>query len=311
VAGPALDPQVARVLEEYAHVPAAQSTPLAEARATSLRLAREQFGPVDEVSAVADREADGVPVRVYRPAGSGEPAPALVFFHGGGWVLGSIESHDGIARALASRTPCVVVSVDYRLAPEHPYPAAVEDAWTATRWVTAHAGELELDPLRIGVGGDSAGGTLAAVVARKARDAGVPIAVQLLLYPVTDHAFDTSSYSLFAEGWGLTREAMAWFWSQYLGGRADGADPDISPARLGDLRRLAPAVVVTAECDVLRDEGEAYAQRLRKAAVETESRRYDGMVHGFLRMAGRAERSNRALDEVAASLAAAFAKASS
>jgi acetyl esterase len=213
-----------------------------------------------------------------------------------------------MARALARRTPCVVVSVDYRLAPEHRFPAAVEDAWTATAWVCGHAEDLGLDPLKIGVGGDSAGGTLATVVARKARDEGIAIAAQLLLYPVTNHAFDTPSYSFFSEGYGLTRDGMVWYWDQYLGDAGNGDDPDAAPAKLADLRRLPRAVVVTAECDVLRDEAEAYAQRLLLATVETEGYRYDGMIHGFLRMAGKVERASKALDEIAESLAAALEK---
>jgi acetyl esterase len=174
--------------------------------------------------------------------------------------------------------------------------------------VTDHAEELALDPMKIGVGGDSVGGTLAAIVARKARDAGVAIAAQLLVYPVTNHAFDTPSYSFFSEGYGLTRDQMVWFWDQYLGEAGDGEDPDAAPAKLSDLRRLPRAIVVTAECDVLRDEAEAYAQRLFLATVETEGYRYDGMIHGFLRMAGKVERSNKALDEIAESLAAALEK---
>jgi acetyl esterase/lipase len=296
------------VLADYAAVPAVSAVPLEEARANFVRLSREQFGEVDEVESVEDRTVDAVPLRIYRPVETGEPSPALVFFHGGGWVVGNLESHDGMARALARRTPCVVVSVDYRLAPEHRFPAAVEDAWTATAWVCGHAEDLGLDPLKIGVGGDSAGGTLATVVARKARDEGIAIAAQLLLYPVTNHAFDTPSYSFFSEGYGLTRDGMVWYWDQYLGDARNGDDPDAAPAKLADLRRLPRAVVVTAECDVLRDEAEAYAQRLLLATVETEGYRYDGMIHGFLRMAGKVERASKALDEIAESLAAALEK---
>jgi acetyl esterase len=232
---------------------------------------------------------------------------ALVYFHGGGWVTGSIETHDGPARALARRAGIVVVSVDYRLAPEHPFPAAVEDAWAATQWVSSHAEELKLDAERIGVGGDSAGGTLATVAARMGRDHAVPIALQLLLYPVTSATADTPSYSLYSSGYGLTRDAMEWYWKQYLG-ESDGSNPDASPARLADLRRLPRAIVVTAEADVLRDEAEAYAQRLFLATVETEGYRYDGMIHGFMRMAGKVERANAAYDELAESIKTMLAK---
>jgi acetyl esterase len=169
--------------------------------------------------------------------------------------------------------------------------------------VTSHAEELKLEADRIGVGGDSAGGTLAAVVSRRGRDHAVPIALQLLIYPVTSSAADTPSYSLYSAGYGLTRDGMAWFWKQYLGD-ADGTNPDASPAQLTDLRRLARAIVVTAEADILRDEAEAYAQRLFLATVETEGYRYDGMIHGFMRMAGKVERANAAYDELAESIKA-------
>jgi len=308
VAIPQLDPQVERVLEDYAALPAVGSVPVEESREAYVRVSKEQFGPVDEVHSVEEIDAGGVRARVYRPVETDEPSPALVYFHGGGWVIGDLDTHDGIARAFAKRTPCVVVSVDYRRAPEHRFPAPLEDAWAATAWVSEHAEQLKLDPMRIGVGGDSAGGTLAAVVARRARDYGIAIALQLLLYPVTNHAFDTPSYSYFSEGYGLTRAGMAWFWEQYLGENGNGEDPDAAPAKLTDLRRLPRAIVVTAECDVLRDEAEAYAQRLFLATVETEGYRYDGMVHGFLRMAGKVERSNAALDEIADSIRAALEK---
>src|SRR5437588_7459536 len=173
---------------------------------------------------------------------------ALVYFHGGEWVVGSIDTHDGITRAIARRAGIVVVSVDYRLAPEHPFPAPLEDAWTATQWVSNHAADLGLDADRIGVGGDSAGGNLAAVVARRARDHAVPIALQLLLYPVINNAFDTPSYSFFSEGYALTRDGMQWFWKQYIGD-GDGPNPDVSPAKVSDLRRLPRAIVVTAGAD--------------------------------------------------------------
>jgi acetyl esterase len=230
-----------------------------------------------------------------------------VYFHGGGWVVGSIDTHDGITRAIARRAGIVVVSVDYRLAPEHPFPAALEDAWTATQWVSSRADELKLDVDRIGVGGDSSGGNLAAVVARRGRDHAVPVALQLLLYPVISYAFDTPSYSYFSEGYGLTRDGMRWYWDQYLGG-SDGKNPDVSPSETADLRRLPRAIVVTAEADVLRDEAESYAQRMFLSTVETEGYRYDGMVHGFLRMAGKVERSNAAFDELAESIKTMLAK---
>ncbi|HWB22798.1 MAG TPA: alpha/beta hydrolase [Gaiellaceae bacterium] len=304
----AIDPQVEQYLERLNGLgltPIHELTP-AEVRANFAASIDALFGPVDPVFAVEDRETDtGVPVRIYRPGDDPEPGPVLIFFHGGGWVVGSIETHDGIARALANRSGCAVVSVDYRLAPEHRFPAAIDDAWSATRWVLANAAELGLDPGRVAVGGDSAGGTLAAVVARRARDAGIPLALQLLVYPVADHSFETGSYSEFAEGHSLTREGMRWYWSHYLGD-ADGLDPDASPARESDLTGLAPAFIATAGLDPLRDEGEAYARRLEDAGVSTVLVRYDGMIHGFLRMPAVIDRAGDALDDLAAVLSGAF-----
>ena len=246
--------------------------------------------------------ADGVPVRIYRPVETSEPSRALVYFHGGGFVVGSIETHDGVARALARRTPCVVVSVDYRLAPEHKYPAALDDCWRAASWVLKNAAELGIDEEKVGVGGDSVGGCLAAIVARRGRDAGTPFAVQLLLYPTTTSRADAPSYSLYQLGYGLTRDAMAWYWKQYIGETDGSTNPDISPAALQDLRRLPRAIVITAEADVLRDEAESYAQRLFLASIETEGYEYEGMIHGFLRMAGVVARSDKALDEISETL---------
>ncbi len=301
---PDLDPDIIAVLrqaEESGAPPVEAMTP-EENRATYARVAKEQFGEVDEMHSVEDRELDGVPVRIYRPVDTNEPMRGLVYFHGGGYVIGSIETHDGTARALAKRTPCIVVSVDYRLAPEHPYPAALDDAWTAARWVVEHASELGVDGDKVGVGGDSVGATLATIVARRGRDRGVPFSTQLLLYPTTTSRQDAPSYSLFSMGYGLTRNAMAWYWTQYIG-EADGSgDPDISPSALQDMRRMPRAIVVTAEADVLRDEAETYAQRLFLSGVETEGYRYDGMIHGFLRMAGVVKRSNEAFTEIAQSL---------
>jgi len=304
MSSPVLDPQISAYLRkvEDAGLPPVEAVTPEEARASYNAAAAGQFGPVDEVFAVEDRDADGVPVRIYRPAETAEPSRALVYFHGGGWVLGNIETHDGIARAFAARTPCIVVSVDYRLAPEHPYPAALEDSWQAASWVIRNARELGIDDERIGVGGDSVGGCLAALVARRGRDHGTPFAAQLLLYPTTSSRHDTPSYSYFAQGYGLSREAMVWYWRQYLGDYDGSADPDVSPAALDDLRRLPRAIVITAEADVLRDEAETYAQRLFLSGVETEGYQYEGMIHGFLRLAADVDRSRKALDEIAESL---------
>lgn len=307
---PELDPQVVEVLRTMAEAgaPPVETLTPEEARVNFARTAHAYFGEVDAMASVEDTDADGVPVRIYRPDEAETPSLALVYYHGGGFVVGSIETHDGIVRALAKTTRCLVVSVDYRLAPEHPFPAALDDAWTAARWVLEHASELGVDEERVGVGGDSAGGNLATVVARRGRDHGMPFAAQLLLYPVTSSRGDTPSYSLFSSGYGLTRDAMRWYLKQYLGDADGSANPDVSPSSLMDMRRLPRAIVVTAEADVLRDEAETYAQRMFLAGTETEGYRYDGMIHGFLRLAGAVERSRAAFDEIAASLRPALEK---
>jgi acetyl esterase len=288
-----------------------------EARAGAEVTAEELFGPTDPVGAVVDRAIPGpggpIRVRVYEPpeTSSPSPAPVLVYLHGGGWVIGSLDTHDGVGRALAARTPCIVVAVDYRLAPEHPFPAALEDAWAATAWVAEHAASLGGDPGRIAVGGDSAGGNLAAAVAVRARDRGLPLALQLLVYPVTDYGFDRPSYLAYADGYGLTREAMRWFWTHYLGpdGRDRGSDPEASPLRAGELAGVAPACVLTVEFDPLRDEGEEYADRLAAAGVPVSRTRHDGLIHGCFRMPGTIPEAHALLDGSAAALRAAFAQA--
>lgn len=219
------------------------------------------------------------------PTDSGEAAERLavvVFFHGGGFVLCGLDSHDRLCRALTAGSGAIVVSVDYRLAPEHPFPAAVEDARAAVAWASRNAAALGGDPARLAVAGDSAGGALAASTCLHARDRGGPdVAFQLLIYPVTDAAQDTASYRDHAEGGFLTAAHMKWFWEQYLSDPAQAADPDASPLRADDLSGLPPACVLTAECDPLRDEGEAYAARLAEAGVPVESRRFEGAFHGF------------------------------
>src|SRR5262245_13361078 len=228
-------------------------------------------GDRETVGKVEDRQVPGamgpIPVRFYTPSGTG-PFPILVFFHGGGWVIGNRETHDATCRALTNAAGCIVASVDYRLAPEHKFPAAVEDSYAATRWIADHATSIGADPTRIAVGGDSAGGNLAATVSLAARErGGPPLVFQLLVYPVTDHAYDTPSYKDNADGYFLTRDAMVWFWNHYLDREADGRNPLASPLRARDLQNLPQAFVMTAEYDPLRDEGEAYAKRLREAGV--------------------------------------------
>jgi acetyl esterase/lipase len=239
--------------------------------------------------------------RMYLPESSGNQA--MVYFHGGGWISGSIHTHDKICAALAARLAVRVISVEYRRAPEHPYPAAVEDAWAA---VLAVARERRWggDPMRTVVAGDSAGGTLAAVIARRARDARIALGGQVLLYPVIDRSMNTESYQRFADGYGLTATAMQRAWRAYLAEPPSAISADAAPSRTADLRGLAPAVVITAGCDVLRDEGEAYAERLVHSGVSVARRRYPGLVHGFLRMAGEVRLARDAFEDLTAMIRA-------
>lgn len=240
----------------------------------------------EPVASVEDRTitANGaqIPVRIYRPESGPAVKPALVWFHGGGWVIGSLDGSDFGCRIMANASGCTVISVDYRLAPEYKFPTAVDDCLAVTKWVAENGPELGVDGARIAVGGDSAGGNLAAVVSQLARDGGGPaIAFQALVYPVTNYDFSTASYRDNAEGYLLERDSMEWFWGHYLRSEADGASTKASPLRHTNLAGLPPAIVLTAEFDPLRDEGEAYAKRMRAAGVPVEARRYDGQIHGF------------------------------
>ena len=270
---------------------------------------RRQTGveAIHEVRAVTiEGPAGSLPLRVYTPAIE-KPAPALVFYHGGGWVIGDLESHDHVCRSLANGAQCIVAAVDYRLAPEAKFPAAVEDCFAATRWVADHSAELGIDPGRIAVGGDSAGGNLAAVVARLARDRGGPALVyQLLIYPVTDLSMSSASYVENAEGPLLTKAAMAWFIDHYARNEADRNDALASPLLATDLVGLPPAFVLTAECDPLRDEGEAYGKRLKEAGVPAEVKRYAGMPHGFFSFGAAFDGSTEAIADTLVRLRSAF-----
>jgi acetyl esterase len=291
----AIDPQAKAYLERMAALglpPVEQQTP-EDARAAAEERAGALYGPVEDVHAAEDFEVDGVPVRLYAPAGAAD-GPVVVFFHGGGWVVGSLDTHDGVCRALANRSGCRIAAVHYRLAPEHRFPAAVDDSWTVTHWAFGQAS-------RVAVAGDSAGGNLAAVMALRARDEGLPLAHQVLVYPVIDHRFDTASYLANATGCGLTLAGMRWYWDHYLGG-ADGAHPDASPLRAASLAGVAPALVVVCGLDPLRDEGVAYAERLRASGVPARLSEYEDMIHGFLRMPAVIDRSRNVLDEVGAAL---------
>jgi acetyl esterase len=307
----ALDPQAKAVLDqmEKAGGPPINELSVAEARDASAALAAMQGSP-EPVAGVQDRRLQGpggdIPIRIYTPAGEG-PLPVLLYFHGGGWVLGDIESSDPLCRTLANATGCIVVSVDYRLAPEHPFPAAADDAYYATQWVAANAGGFGGDPSRIAVSGDSAGGNLAAVVCLIARDRGEPaITFQLLIYPATDAACDTSSYSENSEDYFLTKDAMQWFWNHYVQNDADRSHPHASPLRAGNLSYLPEALVITAEFDPLRDEGERYGERMRAAGTPVQIIRYDGMIHGFFAMYGVLDQGNAAIQQSAEALHKAF-----
>jgi acetyl esterase len=258
----------------------------------------EQLGRVEDLSIPGP--GGDVPLRLYANERGGV-RPALVYFHGGGFVLGSLDSHDAVCRDLAKASDAVVISVDYRLAPEHKFPAAVEDAHAATVWVAANAERLGIDARRIAVGGDSAGGNLATVIAMRCRDAGGPaLALQLLLYPVTDlSSFETGSHRECSEGYFITRAGMEWFTGHYLASVDQTRHPEASPLLAPNLSGLPPALVITAEFDPLRDEGEAYAQRLQQAGVPVVVTRYPGMIHGFVSMRGVLSGGRQAIQEAA------------
>jgi acetyl esterase len=289
------------------YVPPSNSR-LQEIRDSFATLVAIGAGPAQEVFAIEDAEADGVPVRIYRPAPDPD-LPVVVYFHGGGWTIGSVDQFDLITRQIANVTNAIVVSVDYRLAPEHPFPAPLDDCWTALLWAAKNASTFGGDASRLAVMGDSAGGNLAAVCALLARDAGGPeLAMQVLVYPVVDNAITTASYNENAEGYLLTREDMMWFLANYIGFNDREAEIDwrITPLHAPDLHGVAPAVVLTAEFDPLRDEGRAYAARLEGAGVPVVRMQYDGLIHGFVGLSAAFEASLDALQRISAELSRAF-----
>ena len=290
-----LHPQAKAFLDQRAALGARPVNELTveAAREQAVRLARAMGGPAEPVARVDERLLPGpygdIPVRIYLTQLHGY-VPMLVYFHGGGWVVGNLETVDAFCRSMTNLSRCTVVSVNYRHAPEHKFPLPVEDAYAVTQWVATHAATLGGDPARLAVGGTSAGGTQAAVVAQMAHDRrGPQIACQLLIVPVIDHNFETASYRENADGYGLTVDGMHWYWKHYLGTAADGTHPYASPIRAASLRGLPPAIVVTAEFDPLRDEGEAYAARLRAEGVPVVAKRFEGMVHQFLGSDSNAE----------------------
>jgi acetyl esterase len=306
-----LDPVLQAIVDNSAQ--SGQSQKLSEGSVEQARQGYDMMGAVGgsgpDLNSVLDRTILGpageLPIRIYTPDGDG-PFPVIVFFHGGGFVIGSLESHDPLCRQLAGLTPAVVVSVHYRLAPEHPFPAAVEDAWAALEWAQHNAAEIGGDPNLVAVCGDSAGGNLAAVTAILARDAGRPtLSAQILLYPTVDARGGYPSLDENAEGPFLTKDSMEWFFGHYAP-NADTSDPRLSPIAAEDLSGLPPALIVTAEFDPLRDEGEAYADRLRDAGVDVTCHRYDGMGHVFVQLAGIVPQGRQAIEEASAALAKAF-----
>ncbi len=318
-----LDPQVKAYLDELAgqDIPPLSEIPLEEIR-QGTRDESATLGPAEAVGRIEDRTAPGIitaeesgveiPVRIYTPilteAKADSPLPAFVFYHGGGWVTGDIPTHEAICCRMANAAGCVVVSVGYRCAPESKYPAAVNDSLAATCWVHGHAAEIGVDPKRIAVGGDSAGGNLAAAVAQMLRDQNLfkPL-LQVLIYPVIDYSFDRPSYIENSEGYHLIRESMQWFWDCYLARPEDGSQPYASPIRAGSLADLPPALVQTAEFDPLRDEGEDYARELERAGVKVRLTRYNGMIHGFFRRGVMFDQADVAVGEVVDALRKAFA----
>lgn len=276
-------------------------------RAAELRRLAGPAEPVAKVEEYLIPVKNGeIKVRVYTPEGEGL-FPIFIYLHGGGWVFGDLDNADSPCRSLANQAECIVVSVDYRLSPEYKFPTPLEDCYAAARWVADHAREWNGDPTRIAIGGDSAGGNLAASVSLKTKDQeGLTFVAQILIYPVTDFSFSTSSYETNGEGYFLTRDSMEWFIRQYLNEEEDKLNFYAAPLQAEDLSKLPPALVITAEYDPLRDEGLAYANRLRQASVQVEYICYEGMIHGFFWMAGIMDKGKQAIEQVAHHLHSAF-----
>jgi acetyl esterase len=296
-----LDPQIQMILKVMSLEP--------EMHLLGVERSRRRM---DRNAPVLDQKVEGVRVverksmRLYYPSDE-KSLPVIVYFHGGGWVIGSLASHDGACRALAAGTNALVVSVDYRLAPEHRYPAAVEDALSATEWVLENAADLGGDPNRVAVAGDSAGGNLAATVALQLRDR---ICYQLLIYPATDLTRSLPSHGHFRDGFLLTRASMDWFLDQYIS-QHQLPEPQASPLFVDDLEGAPPAFVMTAGFDPLRDEGRAYAEKLRQAGVAVEDRLYPSLIHGFFSMAGGIRTAGAAFDEAVVAVRNALSRAAS
>jgi acetyl esterase len=298
-----IDPEARAYLEQTASLglPPLAEQGAVEARRLNRLRAASLAGDVEQVAHIEDGSLSGpggqIPFRLYSPAPD-HTLPVLLYMHGGGWVVGDLDTHDSVCRALARRAECVVLALDYRLAPENPFPAAVEDAWTGLNWLRDHASDIGADADRIAVGGDSSGGNLSAVLAQRARDRGGPrLAAQVLIYPVTDCDFDTPSYRDAATGYGLTRDSMLWYWKQYLPDEAKRISPDASPLRAPDLSGLPPALIITCKLDPLASEGAAYAEALGSAGVRVEHLHEPDMIHGYIRMNGVVSRARKSWDD--------------
>jgi acetyl esterase len=306
-----LDPQARAFLDQMAASgqPQLHELPPPVAREAASGLTAQLGGPPEEVAEVRDLAIPGpagtIPARLYVPSGT-KPLPVVVYYHGGGFVIGDVAGWDPVMRSLANASGCAVVSVDYRLAPEHPFPAAIDDAYAALAWVGANAASLGADASRIAVGGDSAGGNLAAVVSILARDRGGPkIGLQLLVYPVTDRDFTRASYQKYGENHFLSRDMMAWFFMHY-GAPETPIDWRVRPLLAESLRDLPPAHIIVAECDPLHDEGIAYGERLRAEGGTATVVDYEGMIHGFFTFPAALDRGRRAIADAGAALRSAF-----
>lgn len=306
-----LDPEIQVLIDGMAAGDTPPLHELAPDEARALYVAMSQMlDTVDvPIGQVEDRTiGEGVPVRIYSPVAGSGVLPVLVFYHGGGWVIGDLDSHDTLCRSLANQAQCRVVAVDYRLSPEHKFPAALDDAYSVLEWIEQHAGDINVDPNRIAVAGDSAGGNLAAVLALKSRDEkGPAIVFQLLIYPVTDLTAEDGSREDFAEGYFLAQETMLWFSEQYMKPGDDWQTAYVSPLLADDLTGLPSAYVVTAGYDILRDEGKAYADALSAGGTSVTYKNYDGMIHGFFNMQAVSKVSVQAVSDAAAALEKAFA----
>lgn len=310
-----LHPQIETVLRAMAaaNLRRLEDMTPAEARQQVDAVAQANKTERPSLSSVTDMQFSGseavIRVRVYRPNATA-PLPAILYFHGGGHVVGSLVSHELTAWNLCAGTEAVVISVDYRLAPENRFPAAVVDAFDALQWVAAHAKELEVDAGRIGVAGDNAGANLAAVCAIMARDAGgPPLRLQSLVYPMVDYGMHDDSYDRYADGFGMTKASVRWFRNHYLRDASDAEDWRASPVKTASLAGVAPAIIIAAECDVVRDEGKRYADALRAAGVSADHREYRGMIHGFLGMVPTVDDAARAQQDVQAAFRRAFVSA--